>query len=75
MPTGVRCGIGMDGHEWTNLVRGNKTKLAVGMCFSNEPMIAIPGEFGVRIEDCFHMTEAGPKFFTTPSPSMERAIA
>lgn len=75
LPHRTGHGIGMDGHEWTNLVRGNKTKLAVGMCFSDEPMLVLPGEFGVRIEDCFHMTEAGPKFFTTPSPSIDKAIA
>ena len=75
LPHRTGHGIGMDGHEWTNLVRGNKTKLAPGMCFSDEPMLVIPGEFGVRIEDCFHMTEEGPKFFTTPSPGIEKAIA
>ena len=75
LPHRTGHGIGMDGHEWTNLVRGNKTKLAPGMCFSDEPMLVIPGEFGIRIEDCFHMTEQGPKFFTTPSPSIEKPIA
>jgi Xaa-Pro dipeptidase len=75
LPHRTGHGIGMDGHEWTNLVRGNKTKLAPGMCFSDEPMLVIPGEFGVRIEDCFYMTEQGPKFFTTPSPAIDRAIA
>ncbi len=43
--------MGLDGHEWTNFVKGNKTPIAVGMCFSDEPMIAIPGEFGIRLED------------------------
>ncbi len=75
LPHRTGHGIGMDGHEWTNLVRGNKTKLAPGMCFSDEPMLVIPGEFGIRIEDCFYMTEQGPKFFTTPSPAIDRAIA
>jgi Xaa-Pro dipeptidase len=75
LPHRTGHGIGMDGHEWTNLVRGNKTRLAPGMCFSDEPMLVLPGEFGVRIEDCFYMTEQGPTFFTTPSPSIEQAIA
>ena len=75
LPHRTGHGIGMDGHEWTNLVRGNKTKLAPGMCFSDEPMLVIPGEFGVRIEDCFYMTEQGPKFFTTPSPAIDKPIA
>lgn len=64
-------GIGMDGHEPVNLVHGETTPLAVGMCFSNEPGIYAPGKFGVRIEDCFHMTEAGPKWFSEPQRSIE----
>lgn len=55
-------GIGMEGHEYTYLVRGNKTKLQPGMTFSNEPGIYIYGEFGIRIEDCFVVTEDGSRF-------------
>ena len=65
-------GIGMEVHEPVYLVHGETTPLAPGMCFSNEPGIYLPGKFGVRIEDCFHMTESGPKFFTTPPPSIDR---
>jgi Xaa-Pro dipeptidase len=65
-------GIGMEVHEPVNLVHGEMMPLAPGMCFSNEPGIYIPGKFGVRIEDCFHITEAGPKFFTTPPTSLDR---
>ena len=65
-------GIGMEVHEPVNLVHGEKTPLAPGMCFSDEPGIYIPGKFGVRMEDCFHMTETGPKFFTAPPPSIDR---
>ena len=68
-------GIGMEVHEPVNLVHGEMTALAPGMCFSNEPGIYIPGKFGVRIEDCFHMTEAGPKFFTQPPPSIDQPFA
>ena len=68
-------GIGLDGHEWTNLVRGNTTPLSPGMCFSNEPTIVLPGEFGIRIEDCFFMTDEGPTYFTLPSPSLEQPNA
>ena len=64
-------GIGMEVHEPVNLVHGETTPLAPGMCFSNEPGIYLPGKFGVRLEDCFHMTEAGPKFFTQPPPSID----
>ena len=67
-------GIGMDGHEPVNLVRGEKTPLAPGMCFSNEPGIYIPGSFGIRLEDCFHMTEAGPRWFSEPPVSLDQPM-
>ena len=72
LPHRTGHGIGMDGHEWTNFVRGNTTKIQPGMCFSDEPMIAIYGEFGIRLEDCLHITESGPKFFTPQSESIEK---
>jgi len=65
-------GIGMDGHEPVNLVHGEATPLAEGMCFSDEPGIYLPGQFGVRLEDCFHMTADGPKWFTAPPVSIEQ---
>lgn len=68
-------GIGLDGHEPVNLVRGETTPLAPGMCFSNEPGIYIPGRFGIRIEDCFHMTETGPKWFSAPPESIDRPFS
>ncbi len=64
-------GIGMDGHEWPYLVRGNTTKLAPNMTFSDEPGIYIRGEFGVRLEDDMHITENGAELFTPQSPSLE----
>jgi Xaa-Pro dipeptidase len=67
-------GIGMEGHEPVNLVHGETTALAPGMCFSNEPGIYLPGKFGIRLEDCFHMTETGPRFFSTPPPSIDRPL-
>ena len=71
LPHRTGHGIGMDGHEPAYLVHGDMTPLAPGMCFSDEPGIYIPGKFGVRLEDCWHMTEAGPKFFTEPPPSID----
>lgn len=71
LPHRTGHGIGLDIHEWPYLVRNDKTPLAVGMCFSNEPMLCIPGEFGIRLEDHFYMTEAGPKWFTQPAHSIE----
>jgi Xaa-Pro dipeptidase len=64
-------GIGMEGHEPINLVHGERTPLAPGMCFSNEPGIYLPGKFGIRLEDCFHMTASGPKWFTVPPRSID----
>ncbi|PWF43399.1 M24 family metallopeptidase [Massilia glaciei] len=75
LPHRTGHGIGMDIHEWPYLVGGNKTALQVGMCFSNEPMICIPGEFGVRHEDHFYMTESGPKWFTEPALSIDDPFA
>ena len=65
-------GIGMDGHEPVNLVHGEMTPLAEGMCFSNEPGLYIPGSFGIRLEDCFHMTAKGPEWFSVPPSSIDR---
>jgi Xaa-Pro dipeptidase len=65
-------GIGMEGHEPVNFVHGETTRLAPGMCFSNEPGIYLPGKFGIRLEDCLHMTEAGPRWFSEPPPSIDR---
>jgi len=75
LPHRTGHGIGMDGHEWGNMVKGNPLILAAGMCFSIEPTIAIPGEFGVRFEDCVYMTEDGPKWFTQPSKSIEDPLS
>lgn len=63
-------GIGLEIHESPNLVRGDTTALDAGMCFSNEPMIVCPGKFGIRLEDHFYMTEAGPRWFTPPQHSL-----
>ncbi|MBT3770095.1 MAG: aminopeptidase P family protein [Acidiferrobacteraceae bacterium] len=65
-------GIGLDVHEESYIVPGNTTPLAPGMCFSNEPMICIYGEFGVRLEDHVYITDAGPRWFTQPSSSIDQ---
>jgi Xaa-Pro dipeptidase len=67
-------GIGMDGHEHPFLVRSDTTPLAAGMCFSDEPGLYIPGEFGIRLEDCWHMTEQGPKLFTELAKSLDQPV-
>jgi len=72
LPHRTGHGIGLDGHEWTYFVRGNKTPIQPGMCFSDEPTIVIYGEFGIRLEDILYITESGPKFFTKQSPSIDQ---
>jgi len=67
-------GIGLDGHESPYLVHGDDTPLQAGMCFSDEPGIYIPGEFGVRLEDCWHMTPSGPQTFTALAKSLDDPI-
>ncbi|HTD72778.1 MAG TPA: Xaa-Pro peptidase family protein [Steroidobacteraceae bacterium] len=67
-------GIGLDGHEPPYLVHGDTTQLQAGMCFSDEPGIYIPGEFGIRLEDCWHMTASGPKLFTPLAKSLDEPI-
>jgi Xaa-Pro dipeptidase len=75
LPHRTGHGIGLDGHEWTNFVKGNSTPLQPGMCFSDEPMIAIYGEFGIRLEDCLYITDGGARFFTQPSPAIDKPFA
>lgn len=71
LPHRVGHGTGLDIHEYPYLVRGNQTLLEEGMVVSNEPMICIPGQFGIRHEDHFYMTASGPKWFTTPMESID----
>ena len=72
LPHRTGHGIGMDGHESPNFVHGNTTVLEAGMCFSDEPTIAIYGEFGVRLEDCLYLTSDGPRFFSAQSTAIDR---
>ncbi len=71
LPHRTGHGIGLDIHEAPYLVRGDRTVLDSGMCFSNEPMLVLPGQFGVRLEDHFYMTETGPNWFTRPAESLD----
>jgi Xaa-Pro dipeptidase len=71
LPHRTGHGIGLSVHEAPYLVRGDRTPLAPGMCFSNEPMIVVPDRFGIRLEDHFHVTEDGAAWFTEPSPSID----
>ncbi len=72
LPHRTGHGLGMDMHEDPYIVRGNKTPLAPGMVFSDEPMLAIYGECGVRLEDIIYMSETGPVFFTEPAASIDK---
>jgi Xaa-Pro dipeptidase len=71
LPHRVGHGTGLDIHEYPYLVRGSEIKLSEGMVVSNEPMICIPGKFGVRHEDHLYMTKEGAKWFTTPMQSVD----
>jgi Xaa-Pro dipeptidase len=72
LPHRTGHGIGLDGHEAPNFVRGNTLPLQPGMCFSDEPTIVIFGEFGIRLEDCLYITENGPRFFSPQSEAIDR---
>ncbi|MGA1799058.1 Xaa-Pro peptidase family protein [Sphingomonas sp. 4RDLI-65] len=72
LPHRTGHGIGLSIHEPSYLVRGDRTPLAPGMCFSNEPMIVVPDRFGIRLEDHFHVTDTGAAWFTDPQPSIDR---
>ncbi|MBX5187650.1 aminopeptidase P family protein [Rhizobium sp. NZLR3b] len=67
LPHRAGHGLGLEIHEEPYIVRGNDTPLAVGMCFSNEPMIVFPEKFGIRLEDHIYMTAEGPRWFTNPA--------
>lgn len=71
LPHRTGHGCGMDIHESPYLVKGDTTPIAKGMVFSNEPMLVLPGKFGVRLEDHFYMTDEGPKWFTQPAHSVD----
>lgn len=70
LPHRTGHGIGMSIHEEPYIVRGDKSLLDVGMCFSDEPMIVVPDRFGIRLEDHIHITEQGPAWFTEPQPDI-----
>lgn len=71
LPHRTGHGVGMDVHEAPYFVKGNATPLAPGMTGSIEPTICLYGEFGVRLEDHFYITETGAAWHTPPSPSID----
>ncbi len=74
LPHRTGHGIGLEIHEGPYLVRGDDTPLATGMCFSNEPMIVVPGQYGIRLEDHFYMTDSGAQWFTEPQKSLYQPL-
>lgn len=74
LPHRTGHGIGLEIHEGPYLVRGDDTPLATGMCFSNEPMIVVPGQYGIRLEDHFYMTDTGAQWFTEPQKSLYQPL-
>ncbi|WP_108662896.1 M24 family metallopeptidase [Acuticoccus kandeliae] len=71
LPHRTGHGIGVEVHEETYMVRGNRQPMVPGLCFSVEPTICIYGEFGIRLEDCAYMTADGPRWFTEPCHSVD----
>jgi len=71
LPHRTGHGIGLSIHEPAYLVRGDRTVLQPGMCFSNEPMIVVPDRFGIRLEDHMFVTETGAQWFTSPQQSID----
>jgi Xaa-Pro dipeptidase len=74
LPHRTGHGIGLEIHEGPYLVRGDDTPLASGMCFSNEPMIVVPGQYGIRLEDHFYMTDTGAQWFTEPQNNLYQPL-
>lgn len=66
-------GIGLEGHEWPYLVRGNEILLRPGMSFSDEPGIYQYGKFGVRLEDIIVITDDGAEMLTPQQRSLAPA--
>lgn len=71
LPHRTGHGIGLEVHEERYIVKGNMTPLVSRMCFSIEPTICIYGEFGIRLEDCAYMTDAGARWFTPPCTDVD----
>ncbi|AWB50527.1 X-Pro dipeptidase (plasmid) [Gemmobacter aquarius] len=67
LPHRTGHGLGLDIHEEPWIVKGNKTPLEAGMCFSIEPMLCVYGECGVRLEDIAYMTDTGARWFCPPA--------
>ncbi len=64
-------GIGLRGHEEPYIIAGNDMPLATGHCFSIEPGIYLPGQFGIRIENIVTATESGHESLNSePSPTL-----
>lgn len=75
LPHRAGHGLGLEIHEEPYIVRGNGARLRAGMCFSNEPMIVVPGQFGIRLEDHIFMSDTGPRWFTQPATGPTKPFA
>jgi Xaa-Pro aminopeptidase len=69
----VGHGLGLEAHEDPSLDPGSKTVLEVGMVFTVEPGIYIPGWGGVRIEDDVVVEADGCRLLTRADRSL-RAV-
>jgi Xaa-Pro aminopeptidase len=67
----VGHGIGLTTHEPPYMVEGERQTLVPGMCFSIEPGIYLPGQFGVRIEDIVTVTPDGGRRFNNTTHELQ----
>lgn len=71
LPHRTGHGIGLDIHEHPYILKANDIKIQPGLTFSVEPMIVVPEQFGIRLEDHIWISAEGPKWFTQLAHSIE----
>lgn len=70
-PHSTGHGVGVQVHEPPNLSNRSEEILEAGMVVTVEPGIYLRGEFGIRIEDAYYVTDDGPERLTTSSRDLK----